>query len=169
MSTAPEEDIRVYIERLKVALGVRSDEQLGVKLGVSKQTIASWRRRGKLPLDAETRIVDAFGPGLAYSSALRHIAGLREDETVYAVALMAYEQFIGSLDAPPDLRMRRALGYLFPKVVETVRREVRNSGFELENSLTMIEIFSAVLRAGKLPAVTQILQRSLPSETDGIA
>ncbi|MEZ8791896.1 helix-turn-helix transcriptional regulator [Vibrio splendidus] len=39
------------LSRLTSSLGTTSDQELALKLGVAKQTIATWKKRDKVPLD----------------------------------------------------------------------------------------------------------------------
>ena len=115
------ESVRAYIERMKAALRVKTDEELGKRLGYSKQAIANWRRRGRVPAETERELVDAFGVGFAVDQWLKHYSSRREDETVYASTLYAFERFIRSLEVAPTIELRRSLGYIFPEIEFAIR------------------------------------------------
>lgn len=153
------ESIRVYIERLKSACEAVTDQELADKLGYSKQAIASWRRRGNVPVTAELKIVEALGPGFARSPNIRGVALMREREVVDAVSLFVCERFILSLKNPPSIKTRRSLGYLFQEIQGAIRNEVRDIGFEYENSLTMLDVLMALVSTNQLPSIQPILAR----------
>jgi len=152
--------IRVYIEKAKAALGVRTDEQLAGKLGLSKQAIANWRRRGEIPSAIELRFVDAFGSDFAVSDAVKRLATTRENEVVYAGALYVFEKYLRALPAAPSASEWRALGYLFPEIEQALRQRVKQIGFEQETSLTIIEGMMAMIDIGGFPEVSKILGRA---------
>ncbi|MEP4768254.1 MAG: helix-turn-helix domain-containing protein [Roseibium sp.] len=81
------ESVRVYIERLKVHFGVRSDEQLGAILGVKKQSVSSWRRRNKIPLAIELKLVQSNGAQFAWSNETRKLSENRENQIAAAASL----------------------------------------------------------------------------------
>jgi hypothetical protein len=164
LSSVMSEPVRVYIERVKAALGVTTDEEMGNRLGLSKQTIASWRRRNKIPLEVEARLVSAFGPDFAYSDLTKEITTLRENEVVFASALYAYSRFERRLDRRLTLSERVSLGYLFKEVEKLLRAKVRQIGFEFENSESLLEILIALIDAGKIESLEETLERSLEQE-----
>ncbi|NTF69583.1 bacteriophage CI repressor [Agrobacterium rhizogenes] len=152
-----EEPIRVYIERLKAALGVTTDEEAASNLGISKQAIANWRRRGNVPLEVEIRLVNSFGPDFARSEIAKDVSVLRENEVVYAAALHAYFKIAERLGGKPTFEQLRSMGYLFKDIEENIRKKVREISFENENSSTLLEIMIALLDAGKMPLVSDSL------------
>lgn len=44
-------NVDAILGRMKAALGVKNDVELSNAIGVSKSTISSWKKRGKVPLD----------------------------------------------------------------------------------------------------------------------
>ena len=157
MSSVMEEPIRVYIERLKAALGVTTDEEAASKLGISKQAIANWRRRGNVPLEVEIRLVNSFGPDFARSEIAKDVSVLRENEVVYAATLHVYFKIAERPRGKPTFEELRSLGYVFKEIEESIRRKVREISFENENSATLLEIMIALIDAGKIPAVSDLL------------
>lgn len=158
------EAARIYIERMKDALKVRTDEELGGKLGYSKQAIANWRKRNVIPSEVSSRMADAFGINFAIDDIQRTVLEIRENEVVYAVALFAYERCIKELGRAPTIYDRRALGYLFPSLVYAVRSEVRRIGFEGENGPSMIELLTVLVEHKHLKEVEDILRNARPPE-----
>ena len=152
-----EEPIRVYIERLKAALGVTTDEEAASKLGISKQAIANWRRRGSVPLEVEIRLVNSFGPDFARSEIARDVSVLRENEVVYATTLHVYFKIAERPGGKPTFEELRSLGYIFKEIEGSIRSIVREVSFENENSVTLLEIMIALVDAGKIPAVSDLL------------
>ena len=151
------EPTRIYIERMKSALNVVTDEELGKKLGYSKQAIANWRRRDTVPKEISYRMADAFGPQFAVEDAHRDRLELREREVVHAVALYAYERALRDLGRPPSLHDRRDFGSVFPMLVSAVRKEVLSVGFEGEDALTMIELLTVLVDRKALKTVEAVL------------
>lgn len=158
------EPARIYIERMKDALKVRTDEELGAKLGYSKQAIANWRRRDTIPRDVSDRFADAFGPQFATAESQRFILEMRENEAVHAAALFAYERWLNDLGRSPTPYDRRAMGLIFPRLVTAIRAEVREIGFEGENSLSMIEMLTVLIGRRGLKEVEAVLSKA-PSGT----
>lgn len=154
------EPARIYIERMKDALKVRTDEELGGKLGYSKQAIANWRRRDTIPREISDRMAGAFGPHFATEDSQRFILEMRESEVVHAVALFAYERCLNEIGRAPTTHDRRTLGYLFPSLVYSVRNELRNIGFEGENALSMIDILTALVERKGLKDVEEVLRKA---------
>lgn len=158
------EPARIYIERMKDALKVRTDEELGGKLGYSKQAIANWRRRDVIPRDISERMADAFGAHFATEDSHRAVLEIRESEVAYAVSLCAYERCLHELGGTPTVHDRRVLGYLFPRLVYAVRSELRSIGFEGENVLSMIELLTALVERKGLKEVEEVLRKA-PHQT----
>lgn len=50
-----------YLDALKLRMGFSSDAELAAELGFGKSTLATWRRRGDIPLPALMRIADQAG------------------------------------------------------------------------------------------------------------
>lgn len=163
------EPARIFIERMKVALGVRTDEELSRKLGYSKQAVANWRKRDTIPTDISEKMSDAFGPEFAANEDQKHLLEMRESEVVHAVALFAYERCLKDIGRDQTPHDRRSFGYLFPSLIRAVRTALRNVGFEQENSLSMIELLTALVARKALPEVEEILVRAPTKADDGVA
>ncbi len=152
-------DILIYIQNLKHLTGTRSDEELGKKLGFSKQAIANWRRRGEIPASTERKLVDAFGPEFASNSASTRVASIREDEVCNATALYVYERLLRRHPEGLTLPLRRSIGYLFPSIVAAIRSALRKEGFEGEDSLSMIEMLMGIIDWELIPEVQKLLKK----------
>jgi Bacteriophage CI repressor helix-turn-helix domain len=79
-----DESVRLYIERVKDALDIVTDEDLASELGYSKQAIANWRRRGVIPEKARERITSIAGPHFATSGWQMLLHEQREKIILYA-------------------------------------------------------------------------------------
>lgn len=154
------ESARIYIERMKDALNVRTDEELGGKLGYSKQAIANWRRRDVIPKEISSRMADAFGAQLATEDSQRFVLEVRESEVIHAIALFVYERCLRELGRSPTIYDRRELGYLFPRLVHAVGSEVRKIGFEGENALSMIDMLMILVERKALKEVEAVLRKA---------
>jgi transcriptional regulator with XRE-family HTH domain len=110
-----DDTVRVLIERAKAAAGVVTDEELGKKLGCSKQAIASWRRRGSVPSSARAKIlnmtlekslpsISELEEALALQKLqLKHTTAIVRAETlVNALTISFWSTFISSLKNPPS-------------------------------------------------------------------
>lgn len=124
------EPVRVYIERMKAALGAVTDEDLSKSLGISKQAIANWRRREKIPLDIELKMVERFGPDLAHEPLTREFALSRENQIVHATALYIFSYFEKRIGRETSIEEKLALGGIFREVEEQLRSEVRGWGID---------------------------------------
>jgi transcriptional regulator with XRE-family HTH domain len=144
------ENIRVYIEKAKAALGVRTDEELASKFGYSKQAVAAWRRRAKIPTEVELQLIDAFGTDLAFSNTFKHAYDRREYETVNAASLYYFEKLIERHISNPTLSQRISMGYLLPRVQDEITKIVRDIGFEQETSRTMLDILINLIDSGRI-------------------
>lgn len=152
---------RIYIERMKNALGARTDEALATKLGYSKQAISSWRTRDTIPDDVARKMCDAFGPDFATDAISYNLAMAREDEVVYAVALHIAATLL-SKEKQKTPELLRSWGNIFPALAQAVRTELRQIGFEQENSLSMIDILQTVADQRGLKSVERVLERLAP-------
>ena len=154
------EPARIYIERMKDALKVRTDEELARSLGYSKQAVANWRRRNTIPFSVSSKMADAFGPSFAATGAHRSLVEIRDSEVVHAVALFAYEQYLADIGRIPTTRERQGFGYLFPQLVRALQREMTSTGFEGENSRSMIETLILMVERRAIPEVEAILKKA---------
>ena len=163
------EPARIYIERMKVALSVRTDDELSRKLGYSKQAVANWRKRDTIPVEVSEKMSDAFGPDFALNENQKYLLEMRESEVVYAVALFAYERCLNDLGRNQTTHDRRSFGYLFPSLIQAVRTALRSVGFEQETSLSMIEVLTLLVARKALPEVEEVLVRAPMKADDEVA
>ncbi|TXH81903.1 MAG: hypothetical protein E6Q77_07270 [Rhizobium sp.] len=87
------EPVRVYIERVKAAFGVETDEDLADRIGYSKQAIANWRRRQKVPEKASVVISHLLGPEFAASDTMRFVAEHHENRVRNLSAAFFWREF----------------------------------------------------------------------------
>lgn len=120
------EPVRVYIERVKAAFGVVTDEDLAFRLGLSKQAIANWRKRDKIPMNIQLQIAQIFGDDLSFSEKASKLGKFREDEIVYAAAIYAFERNFKILGREPTLRERLSFGFFFDDVEKEIRTYLKN-------------------------------------------
>jgi Bacteriophage CI repressor helix-turn-helix domain len=129
-----DEPVRVFIERAKAEAGVITDEELAKKLGRSKQAIASWRRRGSVPLAARAEImlltatkalasrVDAL-PLLDLK--FKHFRALvKADSVVNAITIFFWSSFISGLKNPPSARTMLSIAAAQTELISIVRLSV---------------------------------------------
>ncbi|WP_234624768.1 helix-turn-helix domain-containing protein [Agrobacterium vitis] len=151
------EPVRVYIERVKAALGVTTDEEAAKSLGISKQAIANWRRRGKIPWEVEIRLINAFGPDFAHNEITREVATNRENDVTYAATLYAFSKFEKDLKRNPTLDERISMGHLFREAESIVREKIREIGFEEETSESVLEILIELIDLKTITKLNNIL------------
>lgn len=116
------EAVRVYIERVKAALAVTTDEQLSAKLGYSKQAIASWRRRNGVPHKAELRIMGILGDDFAIREPSIVTVRVKWDDFVHGLAVFAVEQYTSHWHRPLSYPHVRAIGRRFDELENQIRK-----------------------------------------------
>lgn len=116
------EDVRVYIERVKAALSVTTDEQLATKLGYSKQAIASWRSRRAVPYKAELRIVGILGEEFSLREPVLGTRKLKWEDTIHGLAIFAIGEYTSHWQRPFSYPQIRAIGRRFDEVEDELRR-----------------------------------------------
>lgn len=130
------ESARVYIERMKSAFGVVTDEALAAKLDLSKQAVANWRRRGRVPDAIQVQLVNIFGPDMAADKVNEMLADAREDDIAYAAAMYAYERANKNHTAPLSLKERLHQGLTFRSVEDAIRDYLRENVFTRTGKIT---------------------------------
>lgn len=132
------EPVRVYIERLKAHIGATTDDELAKSLGYSKQAIANWRRRGKVPIDAELKISQQFGAQLARTPELRNIATIKEDEIVYGAALLAMAEMGPDVEQLPSPQRELTKGRVFRELEGFLRQRLQARNVDYADPLSVI-------------------------------
>lgn len=128
------EPVRIFIERVKAAAGVRTDDELAKQLGCSKQAIASWRRRGTVPSSAKAAIQDKFGPKLempisALQHALQHqtldlmhtIEVLKSKNIVDAVTIQFWSDYLARLKTRASAKTMLSIAAAQDALTDVVR------------------------------------------------
>lgn len=154
------EPVRVYIERMKAALGVTTDAEAADALGISKQAIANWRRREKIPLEVELRLVAAYGPELAHDELTREVALSKEDRVVFSATIYTYSKYEDDSGRPMDLEEWLTLGSTFKEVEKAIRKTVREIGFEQESSETMLSMLIELIDNNGLKQLNSALTKN---------
>lgn len=116
------EAVRVYIERVKAALDVTTDEDLAEKIGYSKQAIANWRRRGGLPHKAELRIMGILGDEFAVRQPSAATVRAKWDDLAHGLAVFALDQYTGHWRRPLSYPQVRAIGRRFDGLENQIRK-----------------------------------------------
>lgn len=138
------EAVRVYIERIKAALQVVTDEEMAVKIGYSKQAIANWRRRNIIPKKAELRIIGILGNGFAMNGDLVSIKRMNYDDIVHGLAILAVEQYTSHWRRPLRLFQVRAIGRRFDELEAIIRKFV---DIYADSSCTQQQVIAIGIRA----------------------
>lgn len=160
------EPVRVYIERMKAALGVVTDEDLSKSLGLSKQAIANWRKREKIPLEIELKMVERFGPGLAHEPLTRQFASARENQIVHAATLHIFSYFERAAGRELSIEDKLALGTIFSEVEEYIREEVRGWGIDEMRAEPFLKTMILHFNRGYFKKIDALFSKalSLPQE-----
>jgi transcriptional regulator with XRE-family HTH domain len=111
-------EVALYIQRLKALLKVRTDEELAERLGMSKQNLANWRRRGAVPARTAERIRRDFHIELAEPPRRTRRA---EMTAAHALGLMAVTDYVDSLAREPTLEEWQRLGDSYIFLLEAIR------------------------------------------------
>lgn len=157
------EAVRVYIERVKAALGVTTDEQLAMALGYSKQAISSWRKRDQIPRKAEYRIVDLLGGKFAYGRPPRKPGADWRDEVVRGLAVFAVEAYTAHLPRPLALLHVRAIGRRMAQLEAHIRKAMISYDAYNED-----EVLAIMMRMIERRLDANIDHTLAPFEEDGV-
>lgn len=114
------EAVRVYIERVKAALTVTTDEELAEKIGYSKQAITNWRRRNGIPHKAELRIVGILGDDFVIRQPSATTGRAKWDDLAHGLAVFAIDQYITHWPRPLSYPYVRAIGRRFDELEDQI-------------------------------------------------
>lgn len=120
-----DEPVRVYIERLKEELFVRTDEALAEEIGYSKQAIANWRRRENIPAKAEAAIIERLGPTFALDQQQRTAARRREKSLIFACSMPIFDRWAKMLDGRYTAKNLLILDDKYPDAVLIIKDHIR--------------------------------------------
>ncbi|WP_421590933.1 helix-turn-helix domain-containing protein [Shinella sp. M27] len=157
------EPVQVYIERVKAALGITTDDELSAKLGKSKQAIANWRKREKVPVEAEIELANMLGPNFAHDDLTREFVFSRENRIVYAATMYCFSHFEQSLERELTLEERLSLGREFQEVESLIRKYVRLERDEHPDKI-ILNVMMDWFRRGILPEVSSILSKAIKTK-----
>jgi hypothetical protein len=152
----PVEDQIAALRRLA---GASSDRELAERIGVSKQTISAWRRRGAIPHKAEMALGELFGPDVVGSSFARHVFTTRERRILQAVFLRLYDDRRQQGSAPENSSSRLRWANLFAEVESELREKLREYGFieetragavSFREEQAVVAFLLALIEAGKI-------------------
>ena len=133
VNMALEGHARIEIERLKVILGVTSDEALAEHIGYSKAAIAKWRMRNSIPDKARAKIASnpSFSKILHGTFSRPHLAAsLPDNYQAFSVALMIYDITADSFDFTKGWTKYLFWSGIFPMLVEECDIRIHNLAIE---------------------------------------
>lgn len=134
MSTDDEwEEVSLYIQRLKTHLHVRTDEQLATKLGMSKQNISNWRRRGSVPARVAKDIQERYGIEMADKA--HGFDNRLQMGIVYASALYSVSSYLKDKNLEGEDWQK--LGDAFYYFVGAIRSHVREHKFPVRDATSL--------------------------------
>jgi transcriptional regulator with XRE-family HTH domain len=144
-------DIAEYIVSLKRITASKTDADLADKIGVARQTVTSWRRRGSIPLSVELKIADIYGPDAAFSPEFRYAVSAREERAISCFFLMIFAEQakIGELQSNPERFENWAAAIELNR--DYVRKILREIGFLTEESWPMIAVLKHTFDVGLMP------------------
>lgn len=115
-------DVSVYIQRLKAHHGVRTDEELARILGMSKQNIANWRRRGAVPEKVRRRLFKESG--VFEPAYFENFQSVAESAVVHSVALFSARTWLAELERDPTLEEWLLLGEALDFATAAIRHRL---------------------------------------------
>lgn len=159
------EAVRVYIERVKDALSVTTDEELGVKIGYSKQAIANWRRRDGVPHKAELRIVGILGDDFAIRTPNLVTNRVKWDDITHGLAILAVEQYTSHWPRPLTYEHARAIGWRFEELEDRLRNLLTAYSARAETPDQVVEALVAMIEDRRDSGIDEILSVFLTTDT----
>jgi transcriptional regulator with XRE-family HTH domain len=137
-----------YLDVLRRLAGASSDAELAEKLGIAKQTISSWRRRGTVPSKSQQ----------AFARQLRYWKESREWQLVLAVMLATFDiNKAGGTPLPFSeyVKWGAALSHSEDGIRSALRKLEAATGRDRDPAL--VEMMMVMLRAGNVPGVTEAI------------
>ena len=158
------EAVRVYIERVKAALSVTTDEDLAAKIGYSKQAIANWRRRDGIPHRAELRIVGILGDDFSIRTPNLATKRVKWDDITHGLAILAVEQYTSHWPRPLSYEHARAIGWRFEKLEDRLRNLLRAYSAQAENPDQVIDALVDMIKEKRDDGIDKILSVFLTTD-----
>lgn len=116
-------EVSLHIQRVKAHLQVRTDEELAQKLGMSKQNIANWRRRGAIPEKIRMRFFKELG---VFQPAFEeNFDSLQEASVVHAAVFFGSQRWLNALGRDLEEKEQLLLGEALSTAIDTLRWRVR--------------------------------------------
>jgi hypothetical protein len=143
-------NVELYIQALKSHFGVRTDEELAGKVGLSKQAIANWRSRGRVPLRFQQRMLDE--QGIRYSDWDYQFES-PDGDIIYAVAFYAAQKLLGDQTSPDRLR---TVGQVFPQIVKAVTKRLKGISTQEGSAESVIELLTTYVDSGRFEEIEQL-------------
>lgn len=147
-----------YLDVLRRLAGASSDAELAEKLGIAKQTISSWRRRGTVPSKSQQAFARQLGPEALADPALRYWKESREWQLVLAVMLATFDiNKAGGTPLPFSeyVKWGAALSHSEDGIRSALRKLEAATGRDRDPAL--VEMMMVMLRAGNVPGVTEAI------------
>jgi|GEM_PF-5668080 len=145
----------LYIQRLKMHFGVKTDEEVASHIGVSKQAVANWRLRGKVPLRVQQQMLDVHN--VPYSDWSFEFDG-SDGDVVYAVTLYAFDKLSKRIGAP-SIKERRLEGQIFKQVSSAVSTKLRGIKASGGSADTLIELLISYIDSGSFPELEAVFSQ----------
>lgn len=157
------ESVRVYIERAKAALNVETDEELAKRIGYSKQAIASWRSRKKIPQKAGIVLSRLLGPEFSIDDDSKWVREYSERRIIQLSIGLFWREFWLHFDTcyPDGLdNLHRALQYVssdIDQMSEDLTTIIRSEQFLWKNDAYVLQAIQPLLKKDE----TQKMIRSI--------
>ncbi|MEM0900305.1 MAG: helix-turn-helix domain-containing protein [Pseudomonadota bacterium] len=152
-------DANHFLDAAKAALSLKTDEDLAKATGVSRQAVANWRSRGKVPAAAQTQLRENYG--FDYSD----WAGkdVEAQNIARAVALHAiFKSASGSKETErPTMEMAALFARLFPMAVAISSTAILKSGLTVSDPENAMDFWLSYYDSGNMPELTDLCRNAL--------
>jgi hypothetical protein len=172
------EPIELYIDRLKLLTGATSDTELAESIGVAKQTISSWRRRGTVPTSKQYFLTSLLGPEAAFYPEVGYATTARERQVVLAAFLELFDRLRERHDPSHNARRYSDWAQALLNFEDDLQKVIRATGFvtineklqvgELDRS-TLAQYLVKLVAEGKLEQATRSFETFLSDGPDKTA
>lgn len=152
--------VLIYIQRLKSYFGVKRDDELADKIGLSKQAISNWRTRNKVPLKFQQEMLDTRG--IAYADwDYTHLPEI--SDISYSIGIYCCYKFLSERGKLSDVSWR-SLGQVFPKIFRAVEARLGQNPALLANTNSAIELLQGYFDSGRFIEINEALEEVLNQE-----
>lgn len=125
-------EVSVYIQRLKAHFRVRTDEQLAAHLGMSKQNIANWRRRGAVPEKVSIRLFKQTG--ILSQAFFENFESVAEGNIVHASVLYSAAAWLKAISRTPTPDEWLLLGEAMEGAIYNLRHRLKQAPRPLDQA-----------------------------------